>query len=120
MQTQNGSDAGASKSVRAWTQKILFAGLNVFVGIGLLWLAVLQALLAPFFGMKFAACAIATAACALALFVALLGLGIDLAGSWLISIHEKLTSLHSEELQKLVNSQRRAVPTEPPAKFPIQ
>jgi hypothetical protein len=115
METQNGGNAVASKPVRTWIQKILFAGLNVFVGIGLLWLAVLEALLAPFFGMKFALCAIATAACALALFLALLGLGIDLAGSWLISIHEKLTSLHSEELQKLVTSQRRVVPSEPPA-----
>jgi hypothetical protein len=36
------------------------------------------------------------------LFLALLCLGVDLLRSWAASIHEKLTSLHSEELQKLV------------------
>jgi len=107
METQNGGNAVASMSVRTWAQRLLYRILNPLVGIGLLWLALAEAVLSLFFGPRFALTAIATSVCALAVIVALAGLSIDFLGS-------KVADLYDSDLKKILIGQRRSS-TEPPA-----
>jgi hypothetical protein len=82
--------------------------------LSLLAIAIAEALLAPFLGMKWALCGLATATAAVGLILAMGVSRIEMLGNWAQKLYDGVVSLHDEEMAKLSKSQQRAAPQEPP------
>jgi hypothetical protein len=88
--------------------------LSPTLSLSLLAIAIAEALLGPFLGMKFALCGLATAAAAVGLILAMGVSRIEMLGNWAQKIYDGVVSLHNEEMAKLTKSQQSAAPQEPP------
>jgi hypothetical protein len=104
---------------RMWAQitqhigRVVWAPVKVNAALVLLLIASVEALLAPFFGAKFAFASLALAGCAIGYILAFSGVWVHWIGTRADQIHEQLRSLHQEELQKVVQNARQAVPSTP-------
>src|SRR6266478_5956758 len=85
------------------------------VAMSLLVVAMIEALLSPFLGWRFALASLATAAVAVGLILAHGAMGVQCVGSWLAGIHTQISGLHETEIKNLATkSQQRAAPPEKP------
>jgi hypothetical protein len=109
---QSGNPGGWARLAQC-ARNALWLLLEPTISLGLLAVAIIEALLSPFLGWHFALAGMATAAVAVGLILAHGALGIQYLGSWAPRIHEQLISLHDEEVKKLTEPQRRAAPEKP-------
>jgi hypothetical protein len=96
---------------------MLYKIFNPYIQVGLLFVALIEAIAAPFCGTKLAISAIATAAVNIGLTLTLAGYELELIGAWAQRIHEGIVALHDEELRKLRDGQRPPAPEGPRSFF---
>jgi hypothetical protein len=103
----------------AWTRVIRYARmallqlLEPMIPMALLAVAMIEALLSPFLGWRFALASLATGVVAIGLIVAIGASWVEMLGCWLQRIHEQLVGLYDEEIAKLTKSQQRTEPEKP-------
>ena len=99
MAEQNGQQTGQTRIARTvWAAQYFL--LQPLFAMSLLVVAMVEALLSPFLGWRFALASLATAIVAVGLLLARCDLGIQTSGSWLAGIFQRLNTLYGEESQQ--------------------
>jgi hypothetical protein len=113
MVDEENAEQSVGTKVTSFVQNALWKLLEPALAVGLLAVAMTEALLAPFFGTKLVLCSLATTGVAIGLTLANGALGVNCVGTWLAQIHAQVLAIRNEETKKPAESQQRAALEKP-------